>query len=142
MKKLSILALAAAITFGAPTYAQDTSPSSEVSANVEPSVDPSIEVSASSEGGETIDTSLDIEITPEQTAQIRQFVVETNVQPVAVDFEIAVGASVPATVTLTPLPMQIAAVVPGIEGYFFFLADGRIVIVSPATLKVVLIIYA
>lgn len=134
MRKLSLLALVAACASTVPAYAQDASASSEVSA--------SVEISPSSQVSEPVDTSLDIEITAEQTAQIRQFVVETNVQPVTVDFDIAVGASVPATVTLTPLPMQIAAVVPGIEGYFFFLADGGIAIVSPATLKIVLIIYA
>jgi hypothetical protein len=44
---------------------------------------------------------------------------------------------------LTPLPVQIVQLIPGFEGYLFFLLpDGRIIIVSPTTLKVVLIIYA
>ena len=54
-----------------------------------------------------------------------------------------IGATVPSTVVLTPLPVQIIQIIPGFEGFLFFiLPDGTIVIVSPATLKVVLIIYA
>ena len=53
------------------------------------------------------------------------------------------NATVPSTVVLTPLPVQIIQIIPGFEGFLFFiLPDGTIVIVSPATLKVVLIIYA
>ena len=45
--------------------------------------------------------------------------------------------------TLAPLPVTIVQLIPGFEGYLFFLLpDGRIIIVSPSTLKVVLIIYA
>src|SRR5690606_37552459 len=97
------------------------------------------------DGGSTfdIDTSLNIDISVEQTVEIRNFVVEANVEPVAVDFDVTVGTTIPATVTLSPLPVQIAQLIPGFEGYLFFLLpDGRIVIVSPTTLKVVLIIYA
>jgi hypothetical protein len=44
-------------------------------------------------------------------------------------------------VTLTPLPATIVALNAGLEGYLFFmLPDGRIIVVSPTTLKVVLII--
>ncbi len=45
------------------------------------------------------------------------------------------------TVKLRPLPPRIVKIVPRYEGYLFFvLADGRIVIVGPSTLKVVVIL--
>jgi hypothetical protein len=48
---------------------------------------------------------------------------------------------VPAAVELHPLPARIIKIVPEYRGYeFFLLPDGRIVIVEPDTLKVVLII--
>ncbi len=172
MTKISIAALlAAAWAFSAPVYAQDVSASGEVSAevstevSVEPSVEPSTEVSAEASGevsaeasGEVsqpadddsgasadfdIDTSLDIDISVEQTTQIRQVVIQQNVQPIEVDFDVTIGATVPSTVTLTPLPIEVIQLIPGFEGYLFFLLpDGRIVIVAPTTLQVVLIIYA
>jgi hypothetical protein len=50
---------------------------------------------------------------------------------------------VPRTVKakLQPLPRRIVQIVPAYEGYLYFvLADGRIVIVDPSSLQVVVII--
>ncbi|RYE08774.1 MAG: DUF1236 domain-containing protein [Hyphomicrobiales bacterium] len=163
MSKISIAALlVAAWAIAAPAYAQDVSASAEISASAEvstaPSVDPgtSSEVSVepsgevstqpSSEGGGTkvdVDSSININVTVQQTVEIRNYVIQLNVQPVTVDFDIVLGATVPSTVVLTPLPAQIIQLVPGFEGYLFFLLpDGRIIIVSPTTLKIVVILYA
>jgi hypothetical protein len=159
--KTSIVALVAAtFALSAPALAQDASVgvSTEVSAEV-PSIETSVSAeaggststdataSASAEGGADvnfdIDANIDLDITAEQTVEIRKLIVDANVQPVTVDFDVSIGATIPASVTLTPLPAGIVALNAGLEGYLFFvLADGRIVVVSPTTLKVVLIIRA
>jgi hypothetical protein len=63
------------------------------------------------------------------------------VEPVDVDFDVNVGVAVPRTVTLRPLPPRVIEIVPAYRDYeYFVLADGRIVIVEPDTLKIVYIL--
>jgi cytoskeletal protein RodZ len=85
-----------------------------------------------------------VEVTVEQKTEIKQVVQEVDVEPVAVDridFDIDVGVAVPRTIVVHPLPPRIVEIVPEYEGYLYFLlADGRIVIVEPDTLKIVVII--
>jgi hypothetical protein len=129
MSALALVMLAVATT----TYAQDVSVSTETSVSVEPvsSAPPSDEDAASIESG----------LTADQATNIKQIISEANVPPVAVDFEVSVGVPIPSTVTLSTLPVEVTSLVPGLSGYLFFvLADGRIVLVSANTLKVVLVI--
>lgn len=81
-------------------------------------------------------------ITIEQKTEITQVIREEKVQPVDVDFDVSVGVVVPRTkVKLRSLPARIVKIVPRYESYLYFvLADGRIVIVEPATLKVVVVL--
>lgn len=89
------------------------------------------------------ETTASIDITNEQQVEIRSVIEEADVEPVSVDFDINVGVAVPQTVELRPLPPRIIEVVPEYEGYqYFLLADGRIIIVEPATMEVVYIIVA
>jgi hypothetical protein len=82
-----------------------------------------------------------VNITTEQKTEIVKDIKTVDVQPVHIDFTVNVGVTVPATVELHPLPARIIKIVPEYRGYeFFLLPDGRIVIVEPGTLKVVLII--
>jgi hypothetical protein len=84
------------------------------------------------------------EVTVEQKTEIKQVVQEVDVEPVAVDdidFDINVGVAVPQTIVVHPLPPRIVEIVPEYEGYrYFILADGRIIIVEPDTLEIVVII--
>ncbi len=84
------------------------------------------------------------EVTVEQKTEIKQVVQEVDVEPIAVDsvdFDISVGVAVPQTIEVHPLPPRIVEIVPAYEGYrYFLLADGRIVIVEPDTLEIVVII--
>lgn len=91
----------------------------------------------SSSGG-----GVQVNVTSEQQTEIRQIITETKVEPVpSVDFTVNVGAAVPQTVTLHPLPPRIIKLVPEYESYeYFVLADGRIVIVDPGSHEIVLII--
>jgi hypothetical protein len=62
-------------------------------------------------------------------------------EPVDIDIDVNVGVVVPRTVTLQALPPRVIEIVPAYRGYeYFVLADGRIVIVEPATFKVVYIL--
>ncbi|TPK93032.1 DUF1236 domain-containing protein [Mesorhizobium sp. B2-4-12] len=82
-------------------------------------------------------------VTVEQKTQITQVIKETKVQPVAnVDFDVSVGVEIPRhKIRLHRLPARIVKIVPAYESYeYFVLADGRIVIVDPDSLKIVLIL--
>lgn len=88
------------------------------------------------------ETSVDVDVTAEQQTIIRQEIRERSVEPVTeVDFNIFIGAIVPGTIALHVVPEEIVRVVPEFSGYqYFVLPDGRIVIVEPGTLRVVLIL--
>ncbi|WP_187971375.1 DUF1236 domain-containing protein [Aquibium microcysteis] len=89
------------------------------------------------------ETTASIDLSAEQRREFRRIIVETDVEPVSVDFQVSLGAVVPATVTLHPLPPRIVEIVPAYQSYqYFVLADGRIVIVEPATLEVVYLVRA
>ncbi|TIW32807.1 MAG: DUF1236 domain-containing protein [Mesorhizobium sp.] len=82
-------------------------------------------------------------VTVEQKTEITNVIRETKISPVAsVDFDISVGVEVPRhKVRLHRLPPRIVKIVPAYETYeYFVLADGRIVIVDPDTLKIVIIL--
>ncbi|MBA1140644.1 DUF1236 domain-containing protein [Mesorhizobium neociceri] len=82
-------------------------------------------------------------VTVEQKTQITQVIKETRIEPVSnVDFDISVGIEIPRhKIRLHRLPARIVKIVPAYETYeYFVLADGRIVIVDPDTLKIVLIL--
>lgn len=82
-------------------------------------------------------------VTVEQKTEIVNVIKETKVSPVTnVDFDVAVGVEIPRhKIRLHRLPARIVKIVPAYESYeYFLLADGRIVIVDPDTLKIVLIL--
>ncbi|RUW22559.1 DUF1236 domain-containing protein [Mesorhizobium sp. M4B.F.Ca.ET.215.01.1.1] len=82
-------------------------------------------------------------VTVEQKTEITNVIRETKITPVdRVDFDISVGTEVPRhKVRLHRLPPRIVKIVPAYETYeYFVLADGRIVIVDPDTLKIVIIL--
>jgi len=84
-----------------------------------------------------------VDVTIEQKTEITQVIKEENVDPIDVDFDVSVGVAVPETVKveLQPVPTRIVQIVPEYEGYLFFvLADGRIVIVEPSSLEIVVIL--
>jgi hypothetical protein len=93
--------------------------------------------------GTSNETTASINVTTEQQTEMRQVITETKVEPAQVDFDVTVGVAVPKTVHLHRLPARVVKLVPAYEGYeYFVLADGRIVIVEPDTLKIVYILSA
>jgi hypothetical protein len=88
------------------------------------------------------ETTGSVNVTAEQKTEIKQVITETKAEPVRdVNFEVNVGVAVPRTIELQPLPPRIVKLVPRYEGYrYLLLADGRIVIVDPDSLEIVVII--
>jgi uncharacterized protein DUF1236 len=88
------------------------------------------------------ETTGSVNVTVEQQTEIKQVITETKAEPVRdVNFEVNVGVAVPRTIELQPLPPRIVKLVPRYEGYrYFLLADGRIIIVDPDSLEIVLVI--
>ena len=114
------------------------------STSVDATTSTDVNASASAGGTSTtvgIQTDLNVNITTQQTTEIKQVITQVNVAPVSVNFEVNLGVAVPQTVKLVALPARIVEIVPQFQGdLFFVLADGRIVIVAPDTLKIVAIL--
>jgi hypothetical protein len=136
-----------------PSSQPSSEPSSQASS--EPSSAPSSAASsepssdAGNDDGDDAGFSLDFDVsfsfsfTLPQAIEFRDVIIETGTAPTEVDsgVDISVGATVPSTITLTPLPATLIALYPELEGYLFFiLPDGRIIVVHPQTLKIVLIL--
>lgn len=85
-------------------------------------------------------------VSHKDTQTLKQALVGHKVEPIdegEAQVELAVGAEVPSTVTLYPVPLEVVEAAPVLEAHdFFVLEDGRIVIVDPATLRIVRIIGA
>lgn len=81
-------------------------------------------------------------LSPDQQTTIVQDFSGVDVTPVpSVDFDVDVGAAVPSSVELHPVPDSIVKVVPGYSKYEYFrIADGRTVIVEPTTKKIVTVL--
>jgi hypothetical protein len=75
--------------------------------------------------------------TPQQRTQITAAIRQQNVSPVRVNFNVAVGVTVPSNVRLAVLPDTIVAIVPQYRGYSYFVTEERIVIVEPSSHRVV-----
>ena len=80
-------------------------------------------------------------VTTEQKTEIKSSIQSLDVERVKINFNLNIGFVVPTTVELLPIPVRIVQLVPAYRGYLFFVtADGTIVIVSPATHKIVYVI--
>jgi hypothetical protein len=83
-------------------------------------------------------TNLSVTIKPEQKTVIKQTIVRENVRPAKIDVQIRVGAVVPRTVELRPLPATIIEIVPAYRSYRYILVDeDTIVIVDPTDWTIV-----
>lgn len=71
-----------------------------------------------------------IDLTPEVRTEFREYVVKEKVEPVTIEQEITVGAAVPETVTLHPVPSVIIEKHPDLEGHQYFRVGERIYVVG------------
>jgi hypothetical protein len=89
----------------------------------------------------SMETTGSIDISTEQRTELTTIFREEKAEPVDIDVDVNVGAAVPRTVTLRPLPPRVIEIVPEYREYrYFVLADGRIVIVDPDSFEVVYIL--
>jgi hypothetical protein len=82
-----------------------------------------------------------VNINDQQRTRLSQSFARVNVQPLNnVNFSVSVGAAIPRDVRLHPLPADIVEVVPQYRGYNFVMVRDEIVIVDPATYKIVTVL--
>ncbi len=72
-----------------------------------------------------------INLNLEQRHIIKEIVKDLKVQKAPADTPVSIGATVPQTVALNPMPADISQKVPQVRSHTFFLAGDRIVLVSP-----------
>ncbi len=78
-----------------------------------------------------------INLTLEQRHVIKELIKDINIAPAPKNTDITLGATVPASVNLNPMPQVVADKIPQIKTHLFFVEDGKVVIVDPKENKVV-----
>jgi hypothetical protein len=78
-----------------------------------------------------------INLTLEQRHVIKEIIKDLNVSPAAQKIETTVGTTVPATISLSPMPQVVAEKVPQVKSHMFFIENGKVVIVDPKENKIV-----
>lgn len=82
-----------------------------------------------------------VNINAQQRTQISQSFAHVDARPLTnVNFSISVGTVIPHDVRLSPLPADVVEIVPQYRGYNFVLVKDEIVIVDPATYKIVTVL--
>jgi hypothetical protein len=84
-----------------------------------------------------VPTQPKINLTLEQRHVIKELIKDLNIQSAPKDTETTVGATVPATINLSPMPQVVGEKVPQIKSHLFFVEDGKVVIVDPKENKIV-----
>ena len=87
-------------------------------------------------------TATAVNLTTEQKTEIRNSVINNRSAPRAasVNFNVAVGVAVPATVHFAPLPASIVSIEPAWRGYEYFVHADQLIIVDPRTRRIVAIL--
>lgn len=76
--------------------------------------------------------------TATQRSIIHDAILKEHVMPLRnVDFNLSLGAVVPRTVVLHPLPPGVVDIEPIWDGYLFFLAGSGVIVVNPDSLQIV-----
>jgi hypothetical protein len=84
-----------------------------------------------------VPTQQKINITLEQRHVIKEIIKDLNISPALQSADTTVGATVPPTINLTPMPQGVSEKVPQVKSHMFFLKDGKVVIVDPKENKIV-----
>jgi Protein of unknown function (DUF1236) len=88
--------------------------------------------------------SASVNLSTEQKTKIHGIIVAERSAPrvAHVDFQVNIGVVVPRTVKLARLPSTIITIEPSWSGYEYFLVGDQIVVVDPATLRIVAVLDA
>ena len=145
--------LLASAAIAAPVYAQDSTGNGSTStetqidagagadANAGTDTTTDADLNADAGAGTSDETTASIDITTDQQSELRTVFSENTVERASGDVSVSVGTAIPATIALHPLPPRVIEIVPDYKDYqYFTLSDGRIVIVEPASKKVVYIL--
>ena len=82
-----------------------------------------------------------VNLNDQQRSRVSQSFARLNVQPLrSVNFSVSVGTVVPRDIHLQTVPADIVEIVPQYRGYSFFAVRDEIVIVDPATYKIVTVL--
>jgi hypothetical protein len=87
-------------------------------------------------------TSRNVSLTTEQKSTIRSKVLTTAAPRLegSPDFDVKIGAVVPRTVRVSPVPQTIVEIEPAWRGFMYFVRGDEIVIVDPHTLAIVAVL--
>lgn len=88
-------------------------------------------------GGYALAQEATLTIAPEHERVIKDYVVKEHMRPVDVDENITIGATVPESVELAPVPEQIITTAPEVRKYRYFYWKDRVVFVDPDSRRVV-----
>src|SRR3954447_13564474 len=87
------------------------------------------------------DARADVKIDKQQETKISASISHLNVRPVTnANFSLSVGTVVPRDIQLSTLPPDVVEIVPQYRGYSFALVKDQIVVVDPATYKIVTVL--
>lgn len=86
------------------------------------------------------DAEATLTITPAHRTIIKQYIVKEHVRPATIREDVAVGAVIPADVTLEPVPSAWISTAPEVKSYDYFDWNGKVVFVEPQSRKVVQIV--
>jgi hypothetical protein len=82
-------------------------------------------------------TQSKINLTLEQRHTIKEIIKDAKVDEAPANTAIGVGATVPGSVHLNPMPAAVAEKVPQIKSHMYFMKEGKVVIVDPKDKTVV-----
>jgi Protein of unknown function (DUF1236) len=85
----------------------------------------------------TVPVQPKINLSLEQRHTIKELIKDLNISAAPPNVETAVGATVPATINLNPMPQVVAEKVPQVKSHLFFIEDGKVIIVDPKENKIV-----
>jgi len=97
----------------------------------------SLGVPASGQTPTVVPAQPKINLTLEQRYVIKELIKDLKISPASQKIETTVGTTVPATITLSPMPQLVAEKIPQVKSHLFFLENGKIVIVDPKENKIV-----
>jgi Protein of unknown function (DUF1236) len=81
-----------------------------------------------------------VNLTVENRHVIKEIIKDLHVQSVASDVKVDVGAAVPQSVALQPMPARVAEKVPQVKSHEFFVQNDKIALVDPKNHKIVEVI--
>jgi hypothetical protein len=84
-----------------------------------------------------VPTQSKINLTLEQRRNIKELIKDLGVPSAPANVDTAIGATVPASIKLTPMPADVAAKVPQVKSHLFFIQSSKVVIVDPKENKIV-----